>query len=59
MTLLEAIEKCIPGSIISFGNIKEGSLIEIFVTPNKGLRFSDDLMAIDNEELISDKWELK
>lgn len=59
MTLPEALKDNNPGNIIFHGKKEDSDFIEIFVLKDGSLRFSDDLMNIDNNLLSSNKWEIK
>lgn len=59
MTLADVFHDKKPGTIISHGNKDDSDFTEIFILADGSLRFSDDLMTIDNKLLSSDKWEIK
>ena len=59
MILTDALKDNKPGTIIFHGKKEDSDFIEIFVLKDGSLRFSDDLMNIDNNLLSSDKWETR
>ena len=59
MTLTDALHDKKPGTIIFHGKKQDPDFVEIFILADGSLRFSDELMNIDNALLSSDKWEIK
>lgn len=59
MRLSDVLTTKQPGSVIFHGKKDDADFVEIFVLADNSLRFSDDLMSIDNKLLSSDKWEIK
>ena len=59
MTLADTLTNKQPGSVIFHGKKDDSDFVEIFVLSDGSLRFSDDLMTIDNKLLSSDKWEIR
>lgn len=57
MRLNEALLDIKPGTIVHHGNKNDSDFVEIFILQDGSLRFSDELMMIDDKIISSDKWE--
>lgn len=57
MRLNEILLDTKPGTVIHHGKKDDSNFVEIFILQDGSLRFSDELMMIDDKIISSDKWE--